>query len=66
LAARVYPIVTAVIGLDFGACCALLRCNIPLVVLVSAPFPIRRWGHPDRPPSKHYQWYYSTLEANTE
>ena len=72
--------VHAVVGHDFGspaaAWCALIRPDVfHRVVLMSAPFggppPVQRSQttiHADllrlTPPLKHYQWYYSTPEAN--
>jgi pimeloyl-ACP methyl ester carboxylesterase len=81
LAALKISRVTAVVGHDFGASvaawCALLRPDLfPAVTLMSAPFggvPAvatspeihRALAALDRP-RKHYQWYYSTREANAD
>jgi pimeloyl-ACP methyl ester carboxylesterase len=72
--------VRAVIGHDFGASvaawCALLRPDIfAAVTLMSAPFAgVAAGGDTEihaalaalQPPRKHYQWYYSTREANAD
>ncbi len=73
--------VAAVVGHDFGASvagwAALLRPDIfPRLVLMSAPFTGAPTGAigPDfhaalaalPRPRKHYQWYYSTQEANAD
>jgi pimeloyl-ACP methyl ester carboxylesterase len=61
-----YRSVASVVGHDFGssvaAWCALVRPDVfRSVALMSAPFA----GPPPLPrPRKHYQWYYSTREAN--
>src|SRR6266545_4285922 len=60
-----YRTIDAVVGHDFGssvaAWCALVRPDVfRSVALMSAPFA----GLPR--PRKHYQWYYSTREANTD
>lgn len=73
--------VAAVVGHDFGssvaAWCALTRPDVfRSVALMSAPFSGPPTGSPDAaihdelaaltPPRKHYQWYYSTREANAD
>src|SRR5215468_5664100 len=78
IAAFGYRHVDAVIGHDFGspvaAWCSLIRPDVfRSVVMMSAPF----GGPPSLPfntadgaakprPRKHYQWYYSTREANAD
>lgn len=73
--------VAAVVGHDFGssvaAWCALTRPDVfRAVALMSAPFvgpptgPVGAAIHNElaalSPPRKHYQWYYSTREANAD
>jgi pimeloyl-ACP methyl ester carboxylesterase len=73
--------VRAVVGHDFGSpvagWCALLHPEVfKSVVLMSAPFggapgpapsdDIHQALLAQTPPRKHYQWYYSTPDANTD
>jgi len=75
--ARVHAVIGHDFGSPVAACCALIRPDIfPRVVLMSAPFAgppgwdtaPRDTVHGDLaaldPPRKHYQWYYSTREAD--
>ena len=77
VAALGWGTVAAVVGHDFGAAvaanCARLRPDVfRAVVLMSAPFggpPMRDIGAALAAlprPRKHYQWYYSTREANAD
>jgi pimeloyl-ACP methyl ester carboxylesterase len=77
---QVYAVVGRDFGSPVAAYCALIRPDVfRRVVLMSAPFggaPRRRStaGAPDineqlgqlDPPRKHYQWYYSTREADDD
>jgi pimeloyl-ACP methyl ester carboxylesterase len=80
--ARVAAVIGHDFGSPIAAWCALLRPDLfPAVALMSAPFagpPALGDGAPARPstihddlaalprPRKHYQWYYSTREADAD
>ncbi len=76
---RVAAVVGHDFGASVAAWCALLRPDIfPAVALMSAPFAgppgLRRTPQPDihaalaalPQPRKHYQWYYSTRNADAD
>jgi pimeloyl-ACP methyl ester carboxylesterase len=75
--ARLHAVIGHDFGSPVAACCALIRPDVfPRVAMMSAPFTgAPGWDPKPRdsvhealaaldPPRKHYQWYYSTREAN--